>query len=264
MLPRFKEVVLGKILKKIVLSAVVLITVFASGKAQAFEVGAEADYWFTSLGGDIKSGATATTLDFNDNLNTEGYNSAGIKAYLELGDHLFSLEYTPLSYSGSGLLGNVVYRGRTFDVAQPAESGLRLNMTDLRYTYWLVNSSLGAFAKVGVTAALKSLDFAGFVDGTTTLGVAAREEASKTVTIPMVGLRAEVGLGDFAKVALSGIGVGYSGNSFIDAMAAVEISPLPFVGVALGYRLVSVKLDTDEAVLNATASGPFVGFFANF
>lgn len=255
---------MGKTLKKIVLPVIVLITVFAASKVQAFEVGAEADYWFTSLSGDITSGASGTKLNFKDNLNTEGYNSAGIKLHIEFGDHLLSLGYTPLSYSGTSIDGTVIYQGQIFDVALPAESGLRLNMTDLQYTYWLVNSSLGAFAKLGVSAAIKSLDFAGFVDGTTTTGASARQEASKSVTIPMVGVRAEMGLGDLVKVTFSGLGVGYGGNSFIDAMAAVEVSPIPFVGVALGYRTVFVKLNADDAELNATASGPFVGFFANF
>lgn len=255
---------LGKILRKIILPVFVLITVFASGKTYAFEIGAEADYWITSLSGDIKSGMSGTKLDFNDNLNTDGYNSAGINLHIEAGNHMLSIGYTPLSYSGTTTLSNLInVQGSQF--ASDIKSGLRLNMTDVQYTYWIVNSSMGMFAKVGITAALKNLDFAGFVEGIPTSGsTLIREERSKTLAIPMVGLRAEMGLGDFVKVAVSGSGVGYGGNSFIDAMAAVEVSPLPFVGVALGYRTVSIKLDADNAKLNAASSGPFVGFFASF
>ncbi len=211
MLLQVKEVVLEKMLKKIILPVIALVIVFAQDKAHAFEVGAEADYWFTSLSGDIKSGTSGTTLDFKDNLNMDGYNSAGINVHIELGDHLLSIGYTPLSYSGTTTLSSLInVQGSQFNA--DIKSGLRLNMTDVQYTYWLVNSSMGAFAKV----------------------------------------------------ALSGIGVGYSGNSFIDAMAAIEVSPLPFVGISLGYRTVTFKLDTDDAELNANVSGLFVGFFANF
>jgi hypothetical protein len=91
-----------------------------------------------------------------------------------------------------------------------------------------------------------------------------RETISGTAPVPTIGARARVGLGDFVAV----IGrVGYlevSGNSFLDADAQVEFSPLPFVGVFGGYRHLDLDIDENDIVIDATFAGPYAGAFVRF
>ncbi|GMT41972.1 MAG: hypothetical protein IEMM0002_0383 [bacterium] len=256
-----------KVATKWILTAAffILLTTAGVGKAYAFEVGAEVDYWMTALSGDVKSDSgsvTGTTLDFKDSLGLDDYNSAGGKLHVELGDHLLTLGYTPLAYSGiKTISSDFIFNGQTYTAGAVLESKLRLNMTDIQYTYWLMNLSLGAFTKIGLTGGIKNFDFVTSLNETTT-GIV--EEKSAAIPIPVAGARIEVGVGDFVKLAASGVGMGYGGNSIFDVTGSIEVSPLPFVGATLGYRTVSVTLNANDTNLNAGFSGLFIGLFAHF
>ena len=56
----------------------------------------------------------------------------------------------------------------------------------------------------------------------------------------------------------------YDGNSFMDAEAQVEFSPLPFVGVYAGYRAFSLKVDESDLAVDVDFSGPFAGALVRF
>jgi hypothetical protein len=53
-------------------------------------------------------------------------------------------------------------------------------------------------------------------------------------------------------------------NSFLDADAQLEFSPLPLVGVYGGYRYFDVQVDESDIFIDARFSGPYVGAFVRF
>jgi len=44
----------------------------------------------------------------------------------------------------------------------------------------------------------------------------------------------------------------------------LEFSPLPLVGLYGGYRLLDLKVDESDVLLDASFSGPFVGALVRF
>lgn len=95
-------------------------------------------------------------------------------------------------------------------------------------------------------------------------GIFITESESAKVPIPTLGARARIGFSDY--IALVGR-VGYSeyqDNSFLDAEAQIEFSPIPLVGVFGGYRYLDLKVDDSGVFVDAQFSGPFVGALIRF
>ena len=56
----------------------------------------------------------------------------------------------------------------------------------------------------------------------------------------------------------------YSDNSFLNAEAQLEFSPLPLIGVYAGYRMLDIKVDEFDGLIDADFSGPFAGAMVRF
>ncbi len=82
--------------------------------------------------------------------------------------------------------------------------------------------------------------------------------------IPTLGARMRVGLSDYLGVVARVGYMEYDGNSFMDAEAQLEFSPLPLVGVYAGYRTFVLEVDETDLAIDVDFSGPFAGAFVRF
>lgn len=175
------------------------------------------------------------------------------EAAVQLGSFRLSAGYMPLSFSGRNQAGPPL---------ATIEGDLDVNLYDLGLTWYLLNfDDLPVRLQLGPEIAIKVVD--GDV-ATFHRGTGLREEVSGTVPVPTIGARARVGLADF--VALVGrVGyVEYRDNTFLDADAQIEFSPLPFVGLFGGYRHLDLDVDEDDIFIDATFKGPYAGAFLRF
>ena len=241
------------------------ISVVFTGSAKALEVGVEGDYWLSKLTGDMRSDLGAiqgSTIELKEDIDMESENTASGKVYFEAGKHRLDIGYTPLSFEGSHVLTKqLVFHGQTYTVGTKADSKLKINQLDVQYTYWLLNLKTGARARLGLVGAVKNIDASASLKADP-LGI--DETQSITLPIPMIGLRAETGIGKLVRLTASGVGVAYSGNSIIDLTAALEVSPVPLFGIAAGFRGMYLTVDNDDTKIKASVSGAFIGIFARF
>ena len=247
----------------ILLFAFTLALPVGAKNAGALELGVEADYWITNLSGTVKSdltGVLGDKIDFKEDLGMKDENIAGGMLYFQAGKHRLTLRYAPLKYTGSkNITSSFTFNGVSYSATTRVNSTMELAQTDIQYTYWLLNMKTGA--RLGLVGAVKS------VNAKTSLkapAVSINEEQSISAAIPMVGLSAELGLGDLVRFKATGVGVAYNENSLFDVTAALEISPVPLFGITLGYRGVYLKVDSGDTEVKIDTTGAFVGLFAHF
>lgn len=204
-----------------------------------------------------------TRIDIEDDLNISDNSEVMAEAALQLGSFRLSAGYLPLKFSGTSVLSREINFGnQQFDFNTPVEGDMNIDLYDLGLTWYLLNfDDLPVRFQVGPELAVKVIDGELSISDRTT-GV--REEVSGTVPVPTIGARARVGVADFVAV-IGRVGyVEYGDNSFLDADAQVEFSPLPFVGVFGGYRHLDLNVDESDIFVDATFSGPYAGAFVRF
>lgn len=206
-----------------------------------------------------------TEVDIQDDLNFSDSEDITLEAALQLGNFRLSAGYLPLKTDGFGTGLNFSFNGENFvgDVA----SSIDAKIYDLGLTYYLINmNDIPSRFQLGLEAAVKIVDAEISVTGATVspFAVNVTEKVSGTVPIPTLGGRLRVALGDFIGVVGRAGYMTYSGNSILDAEAQVEFSPLPLVGIYGGYRYFDLKVDENDAFLDATFQGPFVGALVRF
>jgi hypothetical protein len=239
-----------------------------------FPLGALADemaslkvgYVFLSPDGSFssrESGVIDTKIDLEDDLDFDDSEEVMAEAAFQLGSFRLSLGYLPLRCSGtSNLTRDVSFGGQTFSIADTVKGEMDIDIYDLGLTWYLVNlDDLPVRIQLGPELSVKVVDGEISMSSRTT-GIS--EEVSGTVPVPTVGLRGRVGLSDY--LALIGrVGyIGYGDNSFLDADAQVEFSPLPMVGVFGGYRYLDLEVDESDIFIDASFSGPYGGVFVRF
>lgn len=249
-----------------VLCALALL-LFWSMPIGAFEIGARALYWFPTMKADMKAdanGQTGTTLDLKDNLGVGTESFPTFEAFGGLGKHRISLAYTPIKYSGSTkLTAPVTFNGQTFGAGTDVNTDLKLRMLDLEYQYKLLDleNILAGFS-------LFAIGQIKYIDGE------ARMEAPATATaadfkvrapIPMVGLGAHIGLlAGLLEARAKVAGVAYSSNYLYEALADLSLTPLPFVDIHAGYKIIRLKIDRNDVFLDSQFTGPYIGLTVSF
>jgi len=240
-------------------------------------VGARVEYWFMDLTGDISvSGSASTTLGTDtlylektkDGLGLDSDSPIGASAWLNLGPFFLFGRYTPIDISGSGTTTQEIAFGDvTFGLNGTLDSTLQFDMIDAGLGLNVLNlDDLPVRVQVGLLAQVKGL-LNGKVEVTGTeasTGATTTESQDFTLPIPMVGGHIKLGLADFLSVGVQGAGIAYSGNHLYDAEARIELSPIPFVGISGGYRIMDLAVDESDVVLDATFDGPFIEAFIRF
>lgn len=203
-----------------------------------------------------------TVIDMEDDLNFDDSEEVTAELALNLGNSRFSLGYMPIKTSGSGTGLNLIFNGQTFtgDVNGKVDADLY----DLGYTYYIINTDdLPVRLQLGLEVAVKVFDGEASVSGLVG-ATSITETVSGTVPIPTLGGRARIALSDFVGIVARAGYMEYSGNSFLDAEAQLEFSPIPLVGIYGGYRILDIDVDEFDGVLDAEFAGLFAGAFIRF
>ncbi len=210
-----------------------------------------------------ESGFVDTKVDLEDDVDFGDSDEVMAEAALQLGSFRLSLGYLPLKFSGtSELTRDISFGGQTFAASDTVKADMDIDIYDLGLTWHLINfDDLPVRIQLGPELSVKVVDGEISMSNRTT-GI--REEISGTVPVPTIGLRGRVGLSDY--LALIGrVGyVGYGDNSFLDADAQIEFSPLPLLGVFGGYRYLDIEVDESDIFIDASFSGPYGGVFVRF
>ena len=260
-----KEEISLKSLQWKVLGLVLALLLGAAGPASAFEIGARVQYWFSAFEADIKAddgGVLGTTINAKDTLGIGNKAIPGFEAFIGGGNHRLTFGYTPLSYSGSSVLGReITFAGTTFSVHAPVNTELSIRMLDLEYQYTLLDmENLLAGFSLGAIGQIK------FVDGEAKIasgGIQAKGTAR--LPLPMVGLGAHVGLlADILEARAKLTGISYSGHYLYEAQADISFTPFPFLDLHAGYRQISLRIDRDDLFVDGRFTGPYLGLTVSF
>jgi len=241
-------------------------------------VGARVEYWSMGVSGDLGVSNTSFTLpslsltDSTGGLGLDSDSPIGASAWINLGPFFIFGRYTPINISGKGHTDTDITLGdQTLTGTIDLDSSLKFKMVDAGLGINVLNlDDLPVRIQVGLLAQVKAL-LKGEIDvtGTGTLkgtntSTKASDSKDFTLPIPMIGGHIKLGLADFLSVGVRGAGIAYSGNHLYDAEARIELSPIPFVGISGGYRIMDLAVDESDVVLDATFDGPFIEAFIRF
>jgi len=243
-------------------------------------VGARVEFWSMDLTGDVgvSSGSfnlpSSSLTDSSKGLGLDSDNPLGASAWVNLGPFFAFGRFTPIDIKGSGKVPNanlnLKLNDASFTGSVEVSSSLNFNMYDAGIGLNVLNlDDLPVRVQVGLLAQVKVLDGSLDVTGKGTVqgitGSSTRADTQDfTLPIPMVGGHIKLGFADFLSASVQGAGIAYSGNHLYDAEARIELSPIPFVGISGGYRIMDLSVDESDVVLNATFKGPFIEAFIRF
>lgn len=253
---------------RVLISALSMLSVFALAAAPAMAdemVSFKAGYLTLSPEGEfaVSNGGFGTKVDMEDDLGFDDSEEFMAEAAVQLGSFRLTAGYLPLKFSGSGTISEPIQFGdQTFIANTTVDSDVDIDLYDVGLTWYLLNfDDLPVRLQIGPEVSVK------FVDADlsmTDLTTGINESESVSAAVPTLGLRGRVGLADF--LALVGrIGyLEYDDNSFLDADAQLEFSPLPLVGIFAGYRYFDLEVDESDVFLDVTFDGPYGGAFIRF
>ena len=83
--------------------------------------------------------------------------------------------------------------------------------------------------------------------------------------IPMVGLGTHIGLlARILELRANVTGITYSGNYLYEALADLSLTPFPFLDIHAGYKVIRLKIDQDNLLVDSQFAGPFIGLTVGF
>jgi hypothetical protein len=208
-----------------------------------------------------------TEVDLDTDLGFDDSEDYFVEGALNLGPFRLAVSYLPLEFTGAGALTRqIVFNNRTFDVAAATSSEVKLDIIDAGLTWHIINiDDLPTRIQLGPELAVKLVDADLTMTGVEAVtGLSITETESAQVPIPTIGGRLRIGLSDF--IGLIGrVGyMEYEDNSFLDAEAQIEFSPIPLVGIFGGYRYFDLQVDDSGVFVDAQFSGPFAGAMIRF
>ena len=243
-----------------------LISVLAS-PALADEIfSLKTGYLALNPSGDVAAsadGLTGTVLDVDDDLGIDDSEDIFFEAALQLGSFRLFAAYLPLSFSGDSVLTrDINFNGETFFQSSRVESEVDIDIYEAGLAWYMINiDDAPVRFQFGPEIAVK------YVDASVELrdnDYVLSETDSFGIPVPTLGARARVGLADYLGV-VGRVGYAkYDGNSFLDFDGQVELSPIPLVGIFAGYRYLSIDVDDNDVIVDATFSGPYAGALVRF
>ncbi len=241
--------------------AVVLAMLVSPAYADSvFGVYAGAGSWQQEYSGDVTSGVS--NIDVEDDLALEEENNNMFYVALEHGvPALPNLRFQHVDISTSGdsvLTRSVDFNGSIFNLADSIVTDMNLTQTDLVIYYQLLDNVVSL--DLGIAAR--------WVDGY--VEVASTAEASRAEfkgVLPMLYANARVDLpfGGFW-IGAQAQGLGYDGNSLIDATAQVGWESKWGIGAEAGWRMFRMELEDYDEITAAqfNVSGPYMALNFHF
>lgn len=250
--------------KKFVVVFTVIVALGLASQAVALELGVRGYTWFPSLSADARSQGTTTSL--SDTLGVGNKPVFSGEIYGGVGKHHASFMYTPFGYSDNKVLASdVTFNGVTYNAGSGVKTDLKFDMYDFKYQYDIVNLenvlagfSFGPVLQVKYVSGEMKLDGAG-------LGAGFNQKRSFSAPVPMVGLGAHAGLiANLLEARAQITGMGYSGNFIMEGTADLSLTPFPFVDIHAGYKIMKMRIDTNDFYMDSTFSGPFAALTVGF
>ncbi|MFA6412870.1 MAG: hypothetical protein WCW53_09245 [Syntrophales bacterium] len=264
-----KEVVMKEYGKNFILGFAIVFSLMVVAHADAFELGARAYVWFP----DLKTADIQTTVAGiqDSNINTKDMLGIGNKTtysaevYGGLGSHHLSFMFTPFGYSSSSVLSAALkYNGVNYNSGTAVQSDLNYSMFDLKYQYDLINmENILAGISVGGIAQIK------YSTGSFRLNAAGSgfdQSQSFNSVIPMIGVGAHIGLlANWLEFRAQLTGGGYSsGNYSYEGLADLSLTPFPFMDIHAGYKILQLKMDTNNYAMDTLYTGPYIALTIGF
>lgn len=214
-----------------------------------------------SIAGSLEG--NAQEFDVEDDLNLDDSEDLTGEIALQWGNSRLSLNYLPISFSGTGTLTvSGTFGGEDYTAGETVSSDLDIDLYDISYTYYLLNfDDLPTRFQLGLELAVKVAD----IDVTLkNLSEDFVESESVIAPIPTIGARTRIALADFLAI-VGRIGyLEFDDNHFLDAEAQLEYSPVPNIGIYAGTRIFDLKVDEDDVYVETQFSGPFGGLLVRF
>jgi len=259
---------------RIIRHSVVLLALlcFAAAPVRADEmVSIKAGYQVLSPEGTFAvgvGGTPGTPIDLEKDLNYDDSKDVTAEVALQLGDFRLAVGYLPVQFSGNGTLTkDINFSGTLFPTGTQAASDVDIKLYDVSLGYHLFNfDDTPVRFQLTPELSVKVVDADLSLSGTYNLPpvIAVSEEESVTAPIPTLGVRTRIGLADFLAVVGRVGYMEYNDNSFLDADAQLEFSPIPMVGIYGGYRYFDLQVDESDILIDAQFSGPYAGAFVRF
>ena len=239
---------MGKLIRTL---AVGTVLATAPGLASALvSVGAEFNYWDSSLSGNVKSGGDAANVDRDLNLSTDStFNFVAFFEHPIPALPNVRVNYTSINQSGNGRLTNSF---GPIAVSQNVRSDLELDQLDLTAYY----SPLNNWVKLDLGLTLRNLD--GEVDVRDRLIPANSERVTVRGTLPMLYGAARVSI-PTTDLAVGGEinYISFDGDSISDYNLYAQYDVMGLVRLRAGYRELSVDFEDGNDKLDLTLKGPF-------
>lgn len=249
-------------MKKLLLGAAVALLPLTSMAATILGIQAGAGSWTHDPSGNFTASVAdvGSSADLKNHLNlaekSEGYTYFVIEHPVPL---IPNVKYvnTKLSSAGSGAITtNFTFNGTPYTTSNPVTTSLVLDQSDIILYYEILDNDAVSF-DLGLTA--KNISGSASVDDGTN-----SDTATFSGTIPMLYAAAEIGLpAGFALVGeISTLSV--DDNEITDLTAKVTYTTDFNLGVEVGTRSQSYKLDVDSVKASMDFSGIFAGVYFRF
>ncbi|OQY21214.1 MAG: hypothetical protein B6I37_09095 [Desulfobacteraceae bacterium 4572_35.2] len=205
----------------------------------------------------------SSKLDVDQDLHLNDSEELLAEVALQLGDSRLTFSYLPIEFSGSGTIPFTgSYNGQVFNSGDHVSTGIKLDLYDAGYTYYLINmDDTPTRFQLGVELSVKVADFeVEFSDPSTGL----YESDSLLVPLPTLGIRSRVALADLVGISLRAGYFEYDDNSIFDADIQLEYSPIANAGIFVGYRFFDLDVDEQDLYVSLEISGPYAGLMVRF
>jgi hypothetical protein len=240
---------------------------YVATPAGAFEIGARGLYWFPSFKADIKvdsGGMVGNTINLKDTLGVKDEAFPSFEVFMGHERHHLNVAYTPMTYSGSASLSrDITFNGQTYTAGSKVDTDMKLRMADLQYRYTLLD-----FENLAVGLSFDAIGQVKYIDGEAKIYAPANNiGAAGKFRAPMLmlGLGTHVGiLHDLLEARVQATGMAYSSSYLYEALADLSLTPLPFLDIHAGYKMIRLKIDQGDVFLNFEFSGPYVGLTVSF
>ena len=254
-------------MKQIVRAVVILFVVFLSRPSWGLELEMRGYVWTPELSGDIRvddDALAGTKLDFVDTLGLDDESSAVIEVFLGTGRHHVMLGYHQADYKGNKVLDHeVVFNGEVYHASDTIRTELEFTAMEGMYQYDVIDlENILAGFSIGLVGKVKVLKGSAQIESEMT-GEQTKQDF--TAPLPMLGANVHVGLiNDLLEARVLATGMGYSGNTVMDAQAELSFTPLPFLDITGGYRFFKIDVDEDDVEFKYDTSGPYIGAAIKF
>jgi hypothetical protein len=232
--------------------------------AEDYSVEFEGRYWQPKLSGTVNIVDNSIGSDINP-VNDLGFDER--KGFGEgrfqikfLEQNKFNFSYTSLKWTAEKTMTKTIYfNGLTYPAGTRVDSRLETKMAKGGYEYDVL---VGKNGFLGVTADVNFFDVSMELNAP---ALAQDETAHQTPVFPTLGLNSRWVIVKWVSLTgkVSGLPMGSNGY-FVDAEASLDINPIKYVGISVGYRYLKAHLNWRDDHSNLTLDGPYAAFKIRF